>query len=131
MTPWPIALLAALYAVLATCSLAGVWRLLAEGQVGGELAWSLLWTVLSTASMLGLALMRPWGRRLTVWTSMLLMGSSLCAAWYAVTQPVPQPRWSFAATGLASLQFVVMRYLTRPKVKHWFSMASAESLANN
>ncbi len=131
MIPWPIALLTALYAALATCSFAGVWRLLVVGQTGRDLAWSLAWTGLSGAAMLGLALMKPWGRRLAVWTSALLMASALCAAWFAVARPAPQPRWSFVATGLAAVQMVVIRYLTRPRVKRWFVVSSAGPLANN
>ena len=71
--------------------------------------------------------MKPWARKLAVWTSLFLMFGSLAAAWIEVAQTPPQPKGSLLATGLASLLFLMIRYLTRPRVKAWFSGADGIS----
>ena len=119
MVPWPIAMLCALYTVLATSSAATLWRAL-QGHQHQALLWSLLWGGLCTTVVMGLAGLRPWARRLTLWASALMMVAALGVAGMVVIQARPDPMRSLLATGMAGLQLVLMRYLTRPHVKQWF-----------
>jgi len=119
MIPWPIALLCVFYAVIATVSAASLWQGLARPST--LLAWPVAWLVLTTVVTVGLGLMKPWARRVAVWTSLALMVAALCAAWMAAILTPPSARASLLGTGLASIQFVVIRYLTRPHVKAWFA----------
>ncbi len=120
MVPWPIALLAGFYAVLGTCSAAALWRML-QGQVHQSLLWPAVWCAVSGAIVVGFAFLKPWARKLAIWSSTFTLVGSLSAALMAVLQPPPQPMRSLTATGMAGVYLLVLRYLTRPHVKRWFN----------
>lgn len=120
MIPWPIALIAAFYGVVFAWSSAALWRA-GAAPASASIGWAGWWSAGSFVLMVGLVFLKPWARRLAVWSSGLLLLSSLGAALLAVAQPVPDARHSLLATGLAALQLVLIRYLTRPHVKRWFA----------
>ena len=115
MVPWPIALVCVGYAVIATSAAA----LMVRGQ-GLAVCWSGLWALLSAAVVVGLAGLRPWARRLAVWASAGMMLSALALSLLLAIQAQPDARHSLLATGMAGLQLLLVRYLTRPHVKRWF-----------
>ncbi len=123
MIPWPIAVLCAFYAILATSSAALGWNIVAH-RVEGSLVWSGLWTVWSLVLVWGLAFLKPWARTLAVWASVVLMVSALGAALLVILRAHPEPRASLTATGMATVHLIVLRYLTRPHVRAWFGSAS-------
>ena len=119
MVPWPIALLSVGYTILATSAAAAMWRHL-QGQGG---AWSLgagLWCAVSVILVAGLATLKPWARTLALWVSVGLTLGALGAGVLAIVQAPPQPMRSLAATIMACVQLVILRYLTRPHVRAWF-----------
>ena len=120
MVPWPIALLSIGYTMLATSSAAAVWRHLGQGG-----AWSLLWAggwcAVSVVLVAGLATLKPWARRLAVWVSVGLMVGALGAGVLAIRQVPPQPMRGLFGRLMACTQLVILRYLTRPHVKAWFT----------
>ena len=120
MVPWPIAVLTLVYGAIATSSVAAMWRA-AQGQVQQPLVWSGIWGGVSAILVIGLTLMRPWARVLAVWASLAMMLSALGMAGLALVQATPNPTHSLFATLVASLQLVIIRYLTRPHVKVWFA----------
>ncbi|MBI3088058.1 MAG: hypothetical protein HYY91_04150 [Candidatus Omnitrophica bacterium] len=120
MIPWPIALLAGLYAVLGTCSAAALWRIL-QGQEARSPLWPMAWTVVSGAIVVGFAFLKPWARTLAIWSAAFTLVGSLSAALLAVLRPHPEPMRSVTATAMAGVYLLVLRYLTRPHVKAWFT----------
>jgi len=114
MVPWPIALLAGLYAAIGTSSTASLAKAGAPFSI-----WPWVWSAASWTLVAGLVLMRPWARKLAIWVSIFMLASSLAAAWIAAARTW-EPGWSLAATGVAGLQCLIIRYLTRPRVKTWF-----------
>jgi len=126
MIPWPVAFLAIFYAVLATSSAAILWQA-GHGQLQRSLLWPGLWCGLSTLLVLGLALLKPWARKLAIWTSIVMMLGSLGVAGSAIVQANPEPIRSLIATGIASAQLVVIRYLCRPAVKAWFQTGTVNN----
>jgi len=121
MIPWPIALVVLLYGLIAASSAARMWQGIASRSVSSS-AWSLAWCLMAGAVVVGLAWLRPWARRLAVWSSLVMMLGALGAALFTILQPTPHPRHSLVATGMASLYLVVSRYLSRPRVKAWFGV---------
>jgi len=119
MVPWPIALLAGLYAVLATSSAAALWRIM-QGQAHQSPLWPAVWCAVSTTLVIGLALLKPWARTLAIWSATFTLVGWLSAALLAVLRPTPAPLSSLTATGIAGGYLLVLRYLTRPHVKAWF-----------
>lgn len=119
MVPWPIALLCGLYTAVATFSAAAAWRGLHSSGLA-VVSLSAAWTTASVIVVAGLALMKPWSRKLAVWVSMALLLSALTTAVWAVLKTPPQPSRSLTATGLAGVYLVAIRYLTRPRVRAWF-----------
>jgi hypothetical protein len=118
MVPWPIALIAVVYAAVGTVAAAQWWQALLRGSSG---VWvSGAWAALLGVVVAGLAFLQPWARRLAVWTSVLLMVSGLALAVMAAILVPPSGRQSLMGTGLASVQLFIIRYLTRPRVKAWF-----------
>ena len=118
MVPWPIALLALFYGVIATISAAMVWKIVA-GMVDRTLVWPLAWLAVSAGAMFGLPLLRSWGRTLAIVGSVLMAVVSLAYAGLLVL--ASQPLTGLAATGLAGVHVVVIRYLRRPAVKAYFT----------
>ena len=123
MIPWPIALLAAFYTALATASAASAWKAL-NGVGHDSPVVAAVWSAISAVSVVGLVLLKPWARRLTVYAAMTTMVIGLALAAYYVLQGQAAP--ALWATGFASLQTFVMRYLTRPRVKAWFEDTPAQ-----
>ncbi len=119
MIPWPIALLCAFYAVLATSSAAAVWHI-TTGRLQGSLAWFGFWCAVSAVLVVGLAQLKPWARVLATWASALMMLSALGLALLVILTANPEPRRSVLATGIAVTHLLAVRYLTRPHVKGWF-----------
>lgn len=124
MVPWPIALLTLWYAVIASTSAATMWKI-ASGLQAGSLVWPAMWAVASAGVIVGLALLKPWGRRLALWIAVALLVSALASALARLAQAEPSPRDSLLATGMAVVQVIVIRYVTRPHVKKWFTMGDA------
>ena len=118
MIPWPIALLALFYSVVATASAAGLWKVL-TGVVERPVAWPLCWLVLSAGAMCGLPLLQSWGRRFAVWTSSLLTASTLAGS--ALLVASGRPVAGLAVTFSAAFHILVIRYLQRPSVKTYFA----------
>ena len=118
-----------MYAVLAAASAAALAKMAGGGlQVSaGAAVITSAWAAASIAAVLGLAMMRRWGRRLAVWLSMGLLLSMLAAAALAIAQSPPSAKGSLIAMGLAAVQMVVIRYLTRPRVKQWFEVSPGAS----
>ncbi len=125
MIPWPIAFLSMGYALLATSSAAALWRAV-QGEAHASLVWQGLGGVLSGILVVGLAMLKPWARKLAIGASVVMMLGALGVAVMAVLQTHPQPLQGLMATGIAGLHLVVMRYLTRPHVKRWFADIQVE-----
>jgi hypothetical protein len=118
MVPWPIALLSLWFAGLAALSGSMVWKI-ATGAMNRSMLWPVAWWGLSTATMFGLALLKPWARSLAIvgllWVmlvALILSGSFILAG---------QPWSALLATMSAGLPLVIIRYLRRPVVKAYFS----------
>ena len=120
MVPWPIALLAIFYACIASSS---ALMLVQAGR--GISAWPAAWGALSALLVWGLVMMKPWARRLAVWSSAAMTLAALLNALMAVIPTPPNPKLALAATGIAGLQLVIIRYLTRPRVRSWFIESTA------
>ena len=125
MVPWSIALIALAYAAVASASAAALAKI-AQGTGTQPAFWPALWLAVSLALLIGLAQMKPWARRLAVWSSVLIASGAAGIASASLARPVPEPGWALAATGVASLQLLIIRYLTRPRVKAWFGSSSAK-----
>ena len=121
MVPWPIALLSLFYGIVAAASAATLWKVLV-GAVERPVAWPLCWLVLSAGAMCGLPLLRSWGRRFAVWTSSLLTASTLAGS--ALLVASGRPVAGLAVTFSTAFHLLVIRYLTRPSVRHWFGETS-------
>jgi hypothetical protein len=120
MVPWSIALLTMFYAALASASAAALWQATQGTSLARSLGWSGFWCILSAVLAVGLALLKPWARRLAIWSSVFMMVGALGVAGMAIAQANPEPVRSLIATAWASVQVVVIRYLSRPHVKAWF-----------
>jgi hypothetical protein len=117
MVPLPIALLALVYAAVATASAVSVWRV-ASGASQQQLVWPLAWLALSVAAMCGLALLRPWARRLAIIGLVVITTVVLAVA--ALLVMAGRPLGAIAATSAAALHVVMIRYLQRPSVRAYF-----------
>ena len=117
MVPWPIALLSLFYGVIATIAAASVWKV-AVGMSHQHMLWPLTWLVLSSGAMCGLPLLKPWGRRLAIWTSALLLLVTLAIAGLCVRSG--HPVGGLLAAFIAGTHVLVIRYLQRPIVKAYF-----------
>ena len=115
MIPWPIAVVAALFAAVAMASAS----MLMHGGPG--VALSVLWCAAALATVIGLAWLKDWGRRLGVWLSLALTVTTLLGGLAAFAGTPPEPKKCLAATGLSAVYMTIARYLSRPRVKAWFS----------
>lgn len=120
MIPWPIAMVVVFYAMLATASASTLWNI-ASGRLQGSAVWPSVWFGLSAILVMGLAFLKAWARQVAVWASLVMMFTALGVAYLVIATPNPQPARSLLATGMAGIHLVVIRYLTRPHVKGWFS----------
>ncbi len=118
MVPWSIAVLSVGYGVLATVSLATVWKILG-GAVDRPLIWPVAWLALSTTVMCGLPLLKSWARRLAIAGSVALLVTTLAVAGALVASG--RPGLGLAATLGAGVHVLIIRYLQRPSVKAWFT----------
>lgn len=123
MIPWPIALLSLFYAAIATLAGATVYRIL-TGAAERQLLWQALWLVSAGGAALGLALLKPWGRKLAMWTSLALMAVLLAFAGLLAV-PAQEPGWGLLVACVAGMQYLAVRYLRRPMVKAWFEAEKA------
>jgi hypothetical protein len=117
MIPWPVALLTAFYCVVATLSAAMLWNIV-RGASRQPLVWALAWLGVSGAAMCGLPLLRPWGRRMALLTSWLLIGATLAVA--AGLVAAGKPALGLAVTFSTACHYLMVRYLKRPAVRAWF-----------
>ena len=120
MVPWPIVVLIVGYAILATVMAADVWRVI-QGHSAQLPALPLAWCAVMAALALGFSFLQPWARRLAVGVSIFLLVGALSASVLAVLRTPPSPKAAFWGTIWAGVQLLVIRYLTRPHVKRWFS----------
>ena len=117
MVPWPIALLAAVYAVLATAAAASVWRIV-NGTSQQSLLWAVGWLGFSVATMCGLALVKSWARTLAVWGFVALALLTLALAGQLIG--TGRPVGALITALMAGLHVLAIRYLRRPVVKALF-----------
>ncbi|MBI3320686.1 MAG: hypothetical protein HYZ91_00255 [Candidatus Omnitrophica bacterium] len=117
MVPWPLALLSLFYGVVATLSASMVWRIV-TGTLARPLIWPMMWLALSAGVMLGLPLLKSWGRVLAMAASVLMTATTLAIA--AVLAAVGRPGLSLLATVSAGAHVLAIRYLTRPQIKDYF-----------
>ena len=117
MVPWPIALLAVFYALIATASAASVWRII-SGMSHQALGWPLGWLAASSAAVYGLVLLRSWARRLALIGFIALCVIALAVAGLSVTSGAPVG--GLLSTLIAGGYVVAIRYLQRPSTKAYF-----------
>lgn len=120
MIPWPIAFLTLFYGVVAALSAVIAWKILI-GASHQPIIWSLGWLVLSAGAMGGLFLLKPWGRRLAIWTSALLMVVTLVVAGALVLSE--RAGAGLVITLSSVFHLLVIRYLQRPTVKAYFTLS--------
>lgn len=120
MVPWPIALLCGFYTAVAMCAASAAWKGVHSSGLAA-VSLPIAWVAASAVVVGGLAYMKPWSRTLAVWVSTALLLSALMTAIWSVVQSPPQPSRSLIATGLAGVYLVAIRYLTRPRVRAWFT----------
>ena len=126
MIPWPIALLTLFYGILAASSGASLWKIVI-GASRQPFLWPLMWLAVSVGAMCGLALLRPWGRRLAIWASALLMVATLAVS--ALLVSAGRPVIGLMVALSASCHVMVIRYLQRPIVKALFEQGTAAGSA--
>ena len=123
MVPWPIALLTLGYGVVAAVSSATVWK----AVIGPHQPWPLwpsVWLAISAGAMIGLALLKPWGRMLAIVTSIALTLTTLAIAARCVS--AGQPVAGLLAAFATSIHLLTIRYLQRPTIKRYFEVRIAE-----
>lgn len=118
MIPWPIAILALLYGVVASCAALTSWKI-AMGLLSRPLLIQLAWLALSTGATIGLLFLKPWGRLLALGTSLLLM-VALFAVSSMLVFAARERGWGMLVALIAALQLLPIRYLRLPKVKALF-----------
>ncbi len=118
MIPWPIALLTLFYGAVAAASAAMTWKI-ASGAVEQPVIWALAWLALSAGAMLGLPLLKAWGRRLAVFGSWLMTALALSLAALLVLNG--RPGGALLSTLGAGVHILILRYLGRPAVKALFA----------
>jgi hypothetical protein len=121
MIPWPIALLSLSYVFIAAMAAKRAW-LITTGLAGGSLLIQAVWLGLAGGAAIGLALLRPWGRRLAIWTSLSLM--ALFAGLATLAVAAREPAIGLATACLAGLQMVPIRYLRRLPATAWWSQGA-------
>lgn len=117
MIPWPIALLALFYGVVATLAAATAWKIIL-GVSAASWTWAVVWVVLSGGAVYGLIFLKPWGRKLAIWTSTLLIVTTLAVS--ALLIASTQPGFGLLMTFSTACHYLMIRYLQRPMVKAWF-----------
>ena len=122
MVPWPIALLTLFYGALTAVSAVTVWQVL-TGISHRALVWPMGWLALSAATMCGLPLLKAWARELAIAGSVLMLLVVLAVA--GVLAVTGKPLAGLAAAVAASVHVIIIRYLRRPAVKHWFMVRSS------
>ena len=118
MVPWPIALLALFYGVIAATSASTVWKV-GSGVADHPLGWPLAWLALSSSLMCGLPLLRSWARMLAMAGSTLLVLVTLSMAGLLVMGG--RPLFGLLATVGTAVHVIMIRYLQRPTVKAYFN----------
>ncbi len=119
MVPWPIAFLTLFYAMIATSSAVSVWKGISGASAQSPI-WPVGWCALSAGATIGLPLLKPWARQLAIWTSILLLITTLAIAGLLVA--AAKPGAALLTTILAGTHGIVIRYLQRPAVKQLFGI---------
>ena len=117
MIPWPIALLTLYYAVIATLAGASAWQIV-NGLSQRPLWSQVAWLVLCGGAMIGLPLLKSWGRRLAIIAAVALGLTTLAVA--AGLVAMHRPGLGLVAAFTVAAPALVIRYLQRPTVKTWF-----------
>ena len=128
MVPWPVALLTLFYGVIAAMSAATAWKSLI-GASHQSLAWPLTWLACSAGAMIGLPLLKSWGRICAIATSLLLTLTTLAIAGLFVRAGKPLEGLLIAFA--TAVHVLTMRYLQRPIVKGYFGTRNAECGMNS
>lgn len=123
MVPWPIALLALFYGVIASASAATTWKAI-SGVADRSPVWPLAWLALSASLMCGLPLLKPWARTLAMAASTLLVLVTLSMAGLFVMGG--QPLIGLLATMGTAVHVIAIRYLQRPTVKAYFGLRNVD-----
>jgi len=121
MVPLPIALLSLFYAVIATLSVAAVWRIL-NGASQQPLPWAVGWLIVSVGAVCGLPLLKSWARVLAIVGAVGLSLAFLAHA--ALLVAAGRPLLGLGATLTTSVPMIVIRYLRRPAVRALFRPVS-------
>jgi len=125
MLPRSIAILALYFGAIAAVSSAKLLRIL-QGAEAGAAVWQVVWLGLSSGAVYGLAMLKPWGRRLAVWTAALLMAFLLALSAMLVLV-ARETKTGFALACAAALQMLVVRYLGRASVKRLFGAGASDA----
>jgi hypothetical protein len=121
MIPWPIALLALFYAALGALAAASAWQIV-SGVASRPLWPQALWLIVSMGAVCGLPLLKSWGRWCALVGALWLAATIVAvAAWFIAMRA---PLQGLIAGLSTVVPLVVVRYLTRPKVKAWFTNVS-------
>ncbi len=118
MIPWPIGLLALWYGAVAALAARSCWMIM-SGMSSRPLVVHLAWLVLSAGATMGLLGLKPWGRQMAIWTSILLMVVLLAVSGMLVLA-AKEHGFGFLMAMLAAAQMLPIRYLRLPKVKTLF-----------
>ena len=122
MIPWSIGLLTLFYGAIATLSAATLYKIMA-GMSSQSLVWTLLWLICSSGAAGGLMLLKPWGRRLAILTSLLLLVATLAVAGLLAQRG--HPVMGLVTAMSAALHVVILRHLRRPVVQGYFMSDAA------
>ena len=117
MIPWPVALLALFYGIVAALSAAAFWRVLLD-SLDRSLVWPAAWLLLSAAAMIGLPLLKPWARVVAVAGLVWMMVNSLVLAGGLIA--AGHPVGGLCVTLASGVLVIAVRYWRRPNVKAWF-----------
>ena len=117
MIPWPIALLTIFYGVIAALSAATMWQI-ATHTVDRSWMWPLVWLAVSAGVVVGLPLLKTWGRSLAIGASWLMVATTLATA--GVIVAAGRPLIALLATLSGAGHVIAIRYLQRPSVKAYF-----------
>ena len=118
MIPWPIALLSVFYALIATSAAAQCYKI-ALGALDKPLAPQVAWLLVAGGAMIGLPMRRVWGRWCAIACAWWMTFTVLAIAAWLISQR--EPGWGLVAGLGTVVPLVAARYLTRPKVKSWFT----------
>jgi hypothetical protein len=105
------------YGVIATVAAASAWQILAG--LSQKPLWSqVAWLVLCGGAMVGLPLLKRWGRWLAMVAAAWMVLTILAvAAWFVAMR---SPGFGLVAALAVAAPALIIRSLQRPAVKTWF-----------